>query len=370
MRGKREQWSWRCRAHCDTLHNSTLTATTWKSKRGRTPTGSCKACESAHGNEHIVRCGARRCENRLKYGRNPPVTEWAESSVGSRNSAGCAIPNNSKRMQEHQTQFRLFRSWHWQQNELHWASHKQLRVSMFPLHFFMRTWEVVYIQIDADTLIHEEHLPNFQTGQWRFLRKGQKLGMDSEAHQDSGKTLWPRQRTPLDPNPSNGPWKLSSVGARWRWLLSRDHRFVRDMVQTLEQGFLVMRVGCLATSADTIAILGRDVVWTKWVAQIHHVEWVHWSEPQRHGHGEVKSCQHTSKWQIMIWWLWNNSLRCWRDCIDEWQDDFSMLHGNDQMHNKPWKGLHEAWALQQTSTGHAWNASCVTWWTREWASGR
>ena len=38
------------------------------------PTPGCRACESAHGNKHLVRCEARRCEYRLKYGRNPPVT--------------------------------------------------------------------------------------------------------------------------------------------------------------------------------------------------------------------------------------------------------------------------------------------------------
>ena len=38
-----------------------------------TPTDGCKACKSAHGNKHLVRCDARRHEHRLKYGRNPPV---------------------------------------------------------------------------------------------------------------------------------------------------------------------------------------------------------------------------------------------------------------------------------------------------------
>ena len=36
-------------------------------------TAGCKACESAHGNKHWVRCEARRHEYRLKYGRNPLV---------------------------------------------------------------------------------------------------------------------------------------------------------------------------------------------------------------------------------------------------------------------------------------------------------
>ena len=39
-----------------------------------TPTPGCKACESAQGNKHLVRCEARRYEYRLKYGRNPLVT--------------------------------------------------------------------------------------------------------------------------------------------------------------------------------------------------------------------------------------------------------------------------------------------------------
>ena len=39
-----------------------------------TPTEGCKACESAHGNKHLVRCEACRYEYRLKNGRNPPVT--------------------------------------------------------------------------------------------------------------------------------------------------------------------------------------------------------------------------------------------------------------------------------------------------------
>ena len=39
-----------------------------------TPTPGCRACESAHGNKHLVRCEARRYEYRLKYGRDPPVT--------------------------------------------------------------------------------------------------------------------------------------------------------------------------------------------------------------------------------------------------------------------------------------------------------
>ena len=39
-----------------------------------TPTEGCKACESAHGNKHVVRCEARQYEYRLKYGRNPLVT--------------------------------------------------------------------------------------------------------------------------------------------------------------------------------------------------------------------------------------------------------------------------------------------------------
>ena len=33
------------------------------------------ACESPHGNIHVVPCEARRCEYRLKYGRHPPVTK-------------------------------------------------------------------------------------------------------------------------------------------------------------------------------------------------------------------------------------------------------------------------------------------------------
>ena len=40
-----------------------------------TPTPGSKACESAHGNNHLVRCEAHRYEYRLKYGRNPPVTK-------------------------------------------------------------------------------------------------------------------------------------------------------------------------------------------------------------------------------------------------------------------------------------------------------
>ena len=40
-----------------------------------TPTPGCRACESAHGNKHLVRCEAHRYEYRLKYGRNLPVTE-------------------------------------------------------------------------------------------------------------------------------------------------------------------------------------------------------------------------------------------------------------------------------------------------------
>ena len=39
-----------------------------------TPTLGCRACESAHGNKHLIRCEARRYEYRLKYGRNPLVT--------------------------------------------------------------------------------------------------------------------------------------------------------------------------------------------------------------------------------------------------------------------------------------------------------
>ena len=39
-----------------------------------TPTPGCRACESAHANKHLVRCEGHRCENRVKYGRNPLVT--------------------------------------------------------------------------------------------------------------------------------------------------------------------------------------------------------------------------------------------------------------------------------------------------------
>ena len=38
-----------------------------------TPEEGCKACDSAHGNKHAVRCEARRHEYRLKCGRNTPV---------------------------------------------------------------------------------------------------------------------------------------------------------------------------------------------------------------------------------------------------------------------------------------------------------
>ena len=37
-------------------------------------TSGCRACESAHGNKHLVRCESSRYEYRLKYGRHPPVT--------------------------------------------------------------------------------------------------------------------------------------------------------------------------------------------------------------------------------------------------------------------------------------------------------
>ena len=46
----------------------------WEVRERWAPTQGCKACESAHGNMHLVRCGARRHEYRLKYGRHPLVT--------------------------------------------------------------------------------------------------------------------------------------------------------------------------------------------------------------------------------------------------------------------------------------------------------
>ena len=75
-------------------------------------------------------------------------------------------------------------------------------------------------------------------------------------------------------------------------LLSGDDPLVRDMVQKLKQKFLVKKVDYLSKVGDKIQILGRTVERTTIRVQNHNIEKIHRSKHQRHGHGEVQSCEH------------------------------------------------------------------------------
>ena len=96
--------------------------------------------------------------------------------------------------------------------------------------------------------------------------------MDTAAHHDSAKTLWPRQRQILDSNPA----KSTSLSTWNDQLLSFDHRLVRDMAQRLKPKFLLKKVGFLTKFGEIVEIWGRKVVRTTFgVHTHHHVESAH-----------------------------------------------------------------------------------------------
>ena len=122
--------------------------------------------------------------------------------------------------------------------------------------------------------------------------------MDTEAHHDTGRTPWQRQQKILDSSRARStslymdPRNFIQHVHVDDELLSGDDRLVRDMVQKLKQKFLVKKVDYLSEVADKIQILGRTVERTRLGVQTHNIETIHRSKSQRHGHGEVQSCEH------------------------------------------------------------------------------
>ena len=81
----------------------------------------------------------------------------------------------------------------------------------------------VHIKMDVDTLrlTHEEQLPNLQPFDSEGFYKVDKDLNDTEAHHDSGKTLWPKQQRIFGLKPSKidnslymDPQKLPSLRRR------------------------------------------------------------------------------------------------------------------------------------------------------------
>ena len=75
-------------------------------------------------------------------------------------------------------------------------------------------------------------------------------------------------------------------------LLSGDDRLVRDTVQKLKQMFLVKKVDYLCKVGDKNSDTGTNSGTNKIRVQNHDIETIHQPKPQRHGHGEVQSCEH------------------------------------------------------------------------------
>ena len=90
--------------------------------------------------------------------------------------------------------------------------------------------------------------------------------MDTEAHHDTGKTPWQRQQEILDSSrvPIDNSLYMD-LGNFIQYVhvddepLSGHDRLVRDMVQKLQQKFLVKKVDYASTVGDKFQILGRTV---------------------------------------------------------------------------------------------------------------
>ena len=100
--------------------------------------------------------------------------------------------------------------------------------------------------------------------------KWTKPCMDTEAHHDTGRTLWQRQQKDRGLKPSKIDNSLHMDPRNFveyvhvdDELLSGDDWLVRDMVQKLKQKFLVKKVDYLSKVGDKIQILGRTVERTR-----------------------------------------------------------------------------------------------------------
>ena len=159
----------------------------------------------------------------------------------------------------------------------------------------------VYLKLDADTLrmIHDENMTNLKPfddeGFYRVdkalygHRGSPRYWKDAVAEAAKDLGLKPSK---IDNSLYMDPRNVIQYVHVDDELISGDDRLVRDMVQKLKQKFLVKKIDYLSKVGDKIQILGRTVERTRLGVQTHNIETTHRSKFQRHGHGEVQSCEH------------------------------------------------------------------------------